>query len=120
MTKRPISSTTLTSRFSAASMNGSSATSSARMARASRSNPSRKSAKPAASITPRATSWITSSSRPPENCWTKLRAVRSEEHTSELQSPYDLVCRLLLEKKKHIIKPFLLYKKKKKKKHKKN
>src|SRR6266705_6580773 len=27
--------------------------------------------------------------------------VRSEEHTSELQSPYDLVCRLLLEKKKH-------------------
>src|SRR5207248_7810716 len=25
-------------------------------------------------------------------------AVRSEEHTSELQSPYDLVCRLLLEK----------------------
>src|SRR5438094_6623122 len=30
-----------------------------------------------------------------------LRLVgRSEEHTSELQSPYDLVCRLLLEKKK--------------------
>src|SRR5207248_11519388 len=25
-------------------------------------------------------------------------ALRSEEHTSELQSPYDLVCRLLLEK----------------------
>src|SRR5207248_10701901 len=25
---------------------------------------------------------------------------RSEEHTSELQSPYELVCRLLLEKKK--------------------
>src|SRR5437867_10574613 len=25
---------------------------------------------------------------------------RSEEHTSELQPPYDLVCRLLLEKKK--------------------
>src|SRR5437867_8828426 len=25
--------------------------------------------------------------------------MRSEEHTSELQSPYDLVCRLLLEKK---------------------
>src|SRR6202046_2215583 len=33
----------------------------------------------------------------------KLRARRSEEHTSELQSPYDLVCRLLLEKKKHAI-----------------
>src|SRR5207248_10366208 len=28
------------------------------------------------------------------------RPLRSEEHTSELQSPYDLVCRLLLEKKK--------------------
>src|SRR5207248_11519316 len=28
------------------------------------------------------------------------RLRRSEEHTSELQSPYDLVCRLLLEKKK--------------------
>src|SRR5437867_7103491 len=28
------------------------------------------------------------------------RVGRSEEHTSELQSPYDLVCRLLLEKKK--------------------
>src|SRR6266705_4998822 len=29
-----------------------------------------------------------------------LEKYRSEEHTSELQSPYDLVCRLLLEKKK--------------------
>src|SRR5205807_3025045 len=28
-----------------------------------------------------------------------LPAVRSEEHTSELQSPCNLVCRLLLEKK---------------------
>src|SRR3989454_7178874 len=28
-------------------------------------------------------------------------ARRSEEHTSELQSPCNLVCRLLLEKKKH-------------------
>src|SRR5207248_6620535 len=37
-------------------------------------------------------------------------SARSEEHTSELQSPYDLVCRLLLEKKK---------KKKKKQKYKK-
>src|SRR5207248_8325899 len=27
-------------------------------------------------------------------------AFRSEEHTSELQSPYDIVCRLLLERKK--------------------
>src|SRR5437867_7097076 len=30
----------------------------------------------------------------------KFKFQRSEEHTSELQSPYDLVCRLLLEKKK--------------------
>src|SRR5256885_3390049 len=29
--------------------------------------------------------------------------IRSEEHTSELQSPCNLVCRLLLEKKKKII-----------------
>src|SRR5256885_7070573 len=36
---------------------------------------------------------------------TKLGSVhrRSEEHTSELQSPCNLVCRLLLEKKKHTI-----------------
>src|SRR3712207_8497256 len=32
---------------------------------------------------------------------------RSEEHTSELQSRQYLVCRLLLEKKKHIILPIL-------------
>src|SRR5437867_9991644 len=30
----------------------------------------------------------------------QIREIRSEEHTSELQSPYDIVCRLLLEKKK--------------------
>src|SRR5256885_13063133 len=30
-----------------------------------------------------------------------LRNFRSEEHTSELQSPCNLVCRLLLEKKKN-------------------
>src|SRR5256885_6294823 len=30
----------------------------------------------------------------------RSRPVRSEEHTSELQSPCNLVCRLLLEKKK--------------------
>src|SRR5256885_3652532 len=32
-----------------------------------------------------------------------LRAPRSEEHTSELQSPCNLVCRLLLEKKRYKI-----------------
>src|SRR5438105_11324169 len=35
-------------------------------------------------------------SRPP----TRARCARSEEHTSELQSRVDIVCRLLLEKKK--------------------
>src|SRR5699024_11444815 len=30
----------------------------------------------------------------------RLKVTRSEEHTSELQSRFDLVCRLLLEKKK--------------------
>src|SRR5690348_17972935 len=33
---------------------------------------------------------------------------RSEEHTSELQSPVHLVCRLLLEKKKKIIYLYIL------------
>src|SRR6266487_2296389 len=32
--------------------------------------------------------------------WRITDALRSEEHTSELQSPVHLVCRLLLEKKK--------------------
>src|SRR2546421_6543986 len=32
---------------------------------------------------------------------TRMPLVRSEEHTSELQSRSDLVCRLLLEKKKN-------------------
>src|SRR5688500_20092007 len=31
--------------------------------------------------------------------WLAFRGFRSEEHTSELQSPCNLVCRLLLEKK---------------------
>src|SRR2546426_3890042 len=35
-----------------------------------------------------------------QNSFTWAKATRSEEHTSELQSPCNLVCRLLLEKKK--------------------
>src|SRR5256885_13024225 len=35
-------------------------------------------------------------------------ALRSEEHTSELQSPCNLVCRLLLEKKKKTSKHFTI------------
>ena len=35
--------------------------------------------------------------------------MRSEEHTSELQSHSDLVCRLLLEKKKYNNRPLRLH-----------
>src|SRR2546426_5613550 len=35
-----------------------------------------------------------------ENERCRMAGLRSEEHTSELQSPCNLVCRLLLEKKK--------------------
>src|SRR5205807_3506261 len=34
--------------------------------------------------------------------WSAVNARRSEEHTSELQSPCNLVCRLLLEKKNEV------------------
>src|SRR5215204_7818602 len=48
--------------------------------------------------------------------WAPRRgAPRSEEHTSELQSHSDLVCRLLLEKKKNKNKNKFLNQKKKKK-----
>src|SRR2546427_1834148 len=40
--------------------------------------------------------------RPSFRCRRRISG-RSEEHTSELQSQSNLVCRLLLEKKKHII-----------------
>src|SRR5256885_10375384 len=36
-------------------------------------------------------------------------SIRSEEHTSELQSPCNLVCRLLLEKKNSQLKKRLLF-----------
>src|SRR5256885_3360688 len=38
--------------------------------------------------------------RLPQQLSAPLPNIRSEEHTSELQSPCNLVCRLLLEKKK--------------------
>src|SRR5256885_11549621 len=40
-------------------------------------------------------------SQPHCDSWPPRDSLRSEEHTSELQSPCNLVCRLLLEKKKH-------------------
>src|SRR5699024_11278549 len=39
---------------------------------------------------------------PQPRCLRAGQHLRSEEHTSELQSRFDLVCRLLLEKKKKI------------------
>src|SRR5207249_6724795 len=46
------------------------------------------------------TSTASSSMLAPRRRGCFLRNLRSEEHTSELQSRFDLVCRLLLEKKK--------------------
>src|SRR5256885_5248273 len=51
-------------------------------------------------ITAAATAQILNGSLSPNLKW----GSRSEEHTSELQSPCNLVCRLLLEKKKKQIK----------------
>src|SRR5207249_11916013 len=55
-------------------------------------------------------SWRRSAGRPGR--WqargsSRASASRSEEHTSELQSRFDLVCRLLLEKKKNSSKTIL-------------
>src|SRR4051794_22390120 len=44
--------------------------------------------------------FIVDRSRRPDRIGTEKARVRSEEHTSELQSPVHIVCRLLLEKKK--------------------
>src|SRR5438876_4773858 len=41
--------------------------------------------------------------RIPLVCLDGSQSMRSEEHTSELQSPVHLVCRLLLEKKKILV-----------------
>src|SRR2546427_9391554 len=41
----------------------------------------------------------------PKLVWCSRFSVRSEEHTSELQSQSNLVCRLLLEKKKNNAEP---------------
>src|SRR5438477_2146888 len=50
-----------------------------------------------ATCTPTGTASSTQRSRPSP---VRIRSQRSEEHTSELQSHVNLVCRLLLEKKK--------------------
>src|SRR6266513_4205819 len=56
-----------------------------------------------------------SSSKPGRGCrYRRAPRRRSEEHTSELQSRFDLVCRLLLEKKKKEVPRKFLKKKKNK------
>src|SRR5438552_7492770 len=44
--------------------------------------------------------WQSRRGQQARRCLLRGRGARSEEHTSELQSPDHLVCRLLLEKKK--------------------
>src|SRR5438876_5791758 len=61
------------------------------------------------SSTPRPARTAGRSPPPPRRATRAGRGSRSEEHTSELQSPVHLVCRLLLEKKK--ITPFQLVRK---------
>src|SRR2546426_8305212 len=65
-------------------------------------------AKPPSSVPHGSVALIASGSEPCSQVFASLRSpasrveitARSEEHTSELQSPCNLVCRLLLEKKK--------------------
>src|ERR1022692_2754436 len=51
-------------------------------------------------LKPEPTTYVSGGSRGRYGGLRRLKAGRSEEHTSELQSPCNLVCRLLLEKKK--------------------
>src|SRR5256885_16967429 len=53
-----------------------------------------------ATIADRRSNPLISLARQRGTCAAHQRRTRSEEHTSELQSPCNLVCRLLLEKKK--------------------
>src|SRR5438874_10635103 len=48
-------------------------------------------------------------------CTPTTTCYRSEEHTSELQSRRDLVCRLLLEKKKQLQRTILAYERRQRK-----
>src|SRR5260221_9186419 len=58
---------------------------------------------PADTITPCPAILCADSSTPQQKCSARWDSkTRSEEHTSELQSHSDIVCRLLLEKKTHL------------------
>src|SRR5256885_8817942 len=63
------------------------------------SSPARSSRAPAALAKPWAAAML-------YHLYPSTLLVRSEEHTSELQSPCNLVCRLLLEKKKKRLYPY--------------
>src|SRR5690606_41530266 len=83
-------------RSSSTSVCGSSATSSSRPRSTATSSPRRGVISPRRRSTWASTSAPSASSSPSSSS----SFVRSEEHTSELQSRENLVCRLLLEKKK--------------------
>src|SRR5690242_21146791 len=59
------------------------------------------------------TRWVTSSTAATRDfglpCASRTSETRSEEHTSELQSHVNLVCRLLLEKKKKKVNKSIIY-----------
>src|SRR5207249_11443925 len=59
----------------------------------------------------RSTRLCGSTTADPDSLWGRdpIDATRSEEHTSELQSRFDLVCRLLLEKKKFLLQSVSVY-----------
>src|SRR5256885_11070048 len=59
-----------------------------------------RSSRPWCATATRSSPWRARTSRRARRAAGTARSSRSEEHTSELQSPCNLVCRLLLEKKK--------------------
>src|SRR3712207_7158639 len=68
----------------------------------SRSPPTCAPSPPPCGSSPTSSGWVTSPSTSPR--WRACGSpIRSEEHTSELQSRQYLVCRLLLEKKKNTL-----------------
>src|SRR5437588_7352140 len=67
---------------------------------------SRRCAKSSHTVSATARIFVTRPARKRPSRWS-ARFARSEEHTSELQSHSDLVCRLLLEKKKKIIEKYV-------------
>src|SRR5260370_18914150 len=57
----------------------------------------------ARAVSPSPSSQVTSTTSSASTASALARWTRSEEHTSELQSHLNLVCRLLLEKKKKVV-----------------